>query len=52
MSKKTHLISLLIEKACIDAIECLSKHTKLVVGCSDKHTLDVFFQEIGLRFFG
>ncbi|GES73710.1 secretion pathway protein Sls2/Rcy1 [Rhizophagus clarus] len=39
-------------KACIDAVECLSKHTKLVVGCSDKHTLDVFFQEIGLRFFG
>ncbi|UZO14240.1 uncharacterized protein OCT59_005700 [Rhizophagus irregularis] len=39
-------------KACIDAVECLSNHTKLVIGCSDKHTLDVFFQEIGLRFFG
>ncbi|RIA96047.1 exocyst complex component Sec10-domain-containing protein [Glomus cerebriforme] len=39
-------------KACIDAVQCLSNHTKLVVGCSDKHTLDVFFQEIGLRFFG
>lgn len=39
-------------KACIDAVECLSKHTKLVIGCSDKHILDVFFQEIGLRFFG
>ncbi|CAI2192373.1 20582_t:CDS:10, partial [Funneliformis geosporum] len=39
-------------KACINAVECLSSHTKLVVGCSDKHTLDVFFQEIGLQFFG
>ncbi|RIB28049.1 exocyst complex component Sec10-domain-containing protein [Gigaspora rosea] len=39
-------------KACVHAVECLSSHAKLVVGCSDKNTLDVFFQEIGIRFFG
>ncbi|RHZ82849.1 hypothetical protein Glove_103g57 [Diversispora epigaea] len=39
-------------KACVEAVECLSTHVKLVVDCSDKQTLDVFFQEIGLRLFG
>ncbi|CAG8772888.1 9085_t:CDS:2, partial [Cetraspora pellucida] len=39
-------------KACVHAVECLSSHAKLVIGCSDKNTLDVFFQEIGIRFFG
>lgn len=39
-------------KACVETVECLSAHVKLVVGCADKHTLDIFFQEIGLRLFG
>ncbi|CAG8808117.1 27372_t:CDS:2, partial [Racocetra persica] len=39
-------------KACLHAVECLSSHAKLVIGCSEKNTLDVFFQEIGIRFFG
>ncbi|CAG8551608.1 2625_t:CDS:10, partial [Diversispora eburnea] len=39
-------------KACVEAVECLSTHVKLVIGCSDKQTLDVFLQEIGLRLFG
>ncbi|CAG8580143.1 17497_t:CDS:10, partial [Acaulospora morrowiae] len=45
-------LDLIPTKACIEAVECLSKHTKILVGCTDKHILDVFFQEIGLRFFG
>ncbi|CAJ0911649.1 13625_t:CDS:2, partial [Entrophospora sp. SA101] len=46
------LLDLKPTKACLDAVECLSTYTKLVLGCTDKNTLDVFFQEIGLRLFG
>lgn len=38
-------------KACREAVTCLTTHTKMLIGCTDKHTLDVFFQEIGLRLF-
>ncbi|CAG8647036.1 3285_t:CDS:2 [Paraglomus brasilianum] len=38
-------------KACIHTVQCLEAHAKLVAGCADQHTLDVFYQEIGLRFF-
>ncbi|KAF9159295.1 F-box protein: endocytic membrane traffic, recycling ReCYcling 1 [Actinomortierella ambigua] len=38
-------------RACKDAVQCLATHTKLLVGCADKQTLDVFFQEVGLRLF-
>ncbi|KAG0327609.1 F-box protein: endocytic membrane traffic, recycling ReCYcling 1 [Podila horticola] len=37
--------------ACKEAVTCLTTHTKMLIGCTDKHTLDVFFQEIGLRLF-
>ncbi|KAF9578661.1 F-box protein: endocytic membrane traffic, recycling ReCYcling 1 [Lunasporangiospora selenospora] len=37
--------------ACKEAVQCLTTHTKMLIGCTDKHTLDVFFQEIGLRLF-
>ncbi|KAF9388535.1 F-box protein: endocytic membrane traffic, recycling ReCYcling 1 [Podila verticillata] len=37
--------------ACREAVTCLTTHTKMLIGCTDKHTLDVFFQEIGLRLF-
>jgi recyclin-1 len=45
-------LDLIPSKACVRAVECLKEHAKLLVGCSDKNTLDVFYQEIGLRFFG
>ncbi|KAG0240602.1 F-box protein: endocytic membrane traffic, recycling ReCYcling 1 [Actinomortierella wolfii] len=38
-------------QACKDAVQCLTTHTKLLVGCADKQTLDVFFQEVGVRLF-
>jgi len=34
------------------AVNCLKTHTKLLQGSTDKSILDVFFQEVGLRFFG
>src|SRR5271170_3291254 len=34
------------------AVKCLKTHTKLLQGSTDKSILDVFFQEVGLRFFG
>ncbi|KAG0368375.1 F-box protein: endocytic membrane traffic, recycling ReCYcling 1 [Gamsiella multidivaricata] len=37
--------------ACREAVTCLTTHTKILNGCTDKHTLDVFFQELGLRLF-
>ncbi|KAF9144850.1 F-box protein: endocytic membrane traffic, recycling ReCYcling 1 [Mortierella sp. GBA39] len=37
--------------ACLEAVTCLTTHTKMLIGCTDKHTLDVFFQELGLRLF-
>ncbi|KAF9118148.1 F-box protein: endocytic membrane traffic, recycling ReCYcling 1 [Mortierella sp. 14UC] len=37
--------------ACREAVTCLTTHTKMLIGCTDKHTLDVFFQELGLRLF-
>jgi recyclin-1 len=33
------------------AVNCLRTHTKLLQGSTDKGVLDVFFQEVGLRFF-
>ncbi|OLL26673.1 F-box protein pof6 [Neolecta irregularis DAH-3] len=33
------------------SVECLTTHTKILVGSTDKYTLDVFFQEVGIRLF-
>ena len=33
-------------------VNCLRTHTKLLQGSTDKGVLDVFYQEVGLRFFG
>lgn len=35
----------------VAAVNCLQPHTKLLQGSTDKSILDVFFQEVGLRFF-
>jgi recyclin-1 len=32
-------------------VDSLKTHTKLLQGSTDKGVLDVFFQEVGLRFF-
>ena len=38
-------------RACLEAIHCLASHTHLVLGAADKHTVEVFYAEIGLRFY-
>lgn len=35
--------------ACAKAVQCLQTHCKMLVGCTDKNVLEVFWQEIGLR---
>jgi recyclin-1 len=37
---------------CIEAIHCLEKHCRLLKGSTSKEVLEVFYQEIGLRFIG
>lgn len=36
----------------VAAVNYLQTHTKLLQGSTDKTVLDVFFQEVGVRFFG
>lgn len=38
-------------KACLKVIDCLESHTRVLTGTGDKHILEIFFQEIGIRFF-
>ncbi|KAL0095304.1 exocyst complex component Sec10-domain-containing protein [Phycomyces blakesleeanus] len=38
-------------KACFDAIECLKKNISMLSGAAEKSTMDLFFSEIGRRFF-
>ena len=38
-------------KACEKAIQCLNAHIKVLSGATEKNTLEVFFQELGIRFF-
>ena len=35
----------------VAVVDCLKTHTELLRGSTDKSTLDVFFQEVGVRFF-
>ncbi|KAI9310132.1 exocyst complex component Sec10-like protein [Dichotomocladium elegans] len=37
-------------KACQDAIECLRKNTSMLIGASEKSTMDLFISEVGRRF--
>lgn len=39
-------------KTAVAVVSCLKTHTELLRGSTDKGTLDVFFQEVGVRFFG
>ncbi|KAI9258648.1 exocyst complex component Sec10-like protein [Helicostylum pulchrum] len=38
-------------KACRDTISCLQTNTSMLIGASEKATMDLFFSEIGRRFF-
>lgn len=38
-------------KACQDTIQCLKTNTSMLVGAAEKGTMDLFFSEIGRRFF-
>lgn len=38
-------------KACQDVIKCLKSNTSMLVGAAEKGTMDLFFSEIGRRFF-
>lgn len=38
-------------KACSQVVTCLEAHTKLLIGVTEKHTVEVFFGEVGVRLF-
>ncbi|KAK4514320.1 ERMES complex subunit mmm1 [Mucor velutinosus] len=38
-------------KACRDTIQCLKTNTSMLIGAAEKSTMDLFFSEIGRRFF-
>lgn len=38
-------------KACRRVIDCLNVHTKILSGVAEKHTMEVFFAEVGVRVF-
>jgi recyclin-1 len=37
--------------ACVKVVACLNAHTSMIQGATDKHIMDVFCQEIGVRFY-
>lgn len=39
-------------KACKKVVAMLYAHTRMIKGTTDKHILDIFFQEVGVRFHG
>ena len=51
LGKEDHL-DLSPTETAVAVVTCLSTHTDLLRGCADKGILDVFFQEVGIRFFG
>lgn len=51
LGKDDHL-DLRESETAVAVVKCLSTHTDLLRGSTDKSTLDVFVQEVGLRFFG
>ena len=38
-------------KACTSVIKCINAHIELLQGVAEKHTLEVFFSEVGVRLF-
>ena len=40
-----------VTEAAATVVDVVSSHTQMLVGCTDKSTLDVFNQEVGLRLF-
>ncbi|KAJ3287455.1 F-box protein: endocytic membrane traffic, recycling ReCYcling 1 [Borealophlyctis nickersoniae] len=50
-SDKAMVLDVKPTKACEKAIECLNSHTKLLSGATEKHTMEVFLGEVGVRLF-
>ncbi|KAI8053305.1 exocyst complex component Sec10-domain-containing protein [Syncephalis plumigaleata] len=48
---ETDIIDLRPTKACRDVVRCLYTHTQMVSGATEKPMLEVFYTELGLRFF-
>ncbi|RKP04915.1 exocyst complex component Sec10-domain-containing protein [Thamnocephalis sphaerospora] len=48
---ETEVLDLRPTKACNDAVRCLSIHSLMVKGATEKTMLEVFYTELGLRFF-
>ncbi|KAI9288652.1 exocyst complex component Sec10-domain-containing protein [Umbelopsis sp. AD052] len=38
-------------KACRDTIDCLKNHTEMLKGSVEKETMNIFYQEVGKRFY-
>ncbi|KAJ2961602.1 hypothetical protein NQZ79_g3109 [Umbelopsis isabellina] len=49
--KPDSLADLKPSKACRDAIECLRTHTEMLRGSVEKETMNIFYQEVGRRFY-
>ncbi|CAO3606822.1 unnamed protein product [Cunninghamella echinulata] len=45
------MIDLQPTKACLDTIQCLKRNTSMLNGAAEKSTMDLFFSEVGRRFF-
>ncbi|KAI9594111.1 exocyst complex component Sec10-domain-containing protein [Syncephalis fuscata] len=48
---ENEILDLKPTKACYDVVKCLSTHTQMVSGATEKSMLEVFYTELGLRFF-
>ncbi|KAI8078622.1 exocyst complex component Sec10-like protein, partial [Halteromyces radiatus] len=45
------MVDLTPTKACLDVIQCLKANTSMLQGAAEKSTMDLFFSEVGRRFF-
>ncbi|TPX66932.1 hypothetical protein SpCBS45565_g04088 [Spizellomyces sp. 'palustris'] len=50
-TEKDVVLDLKRTKACQRVIECLNAHIKILYGVAEKHTMEVFFGEVGVRIF-
>ncbi|KNC99171.1 uncharacterized protein SPPG_05425 [Spizellomyces punctatus DAOM BR117] len=50
-TEKDVVLDLKPTKACQRVIECLNSHIKILYGVAEKHTMEVFFGEVGVRIF-
>ncbi|SAM09254.1 hypothetical protein [Absidia glauca] len=48
---QSDMVDLKPTKACLDVIRCLKSNTSMLQGAAEKSTMDLFFSEVGRRFF-